>query len=133
MTTATATLQKSVTSPLVRLLRLTLFVSAFLMFWCEPIVGKMVLPHAGGAAAVWTTCVLFFQVMLLAAYLYAYLLGRVKSLPHQLVVHALVLLIAVAFLPISFGKGLDEQSTRNPAIWLVAHLFTSLGVPFFAV
>jgi SAM-dependent methyltransferase len=132
-TTATATLEKSGTSALVRVLRLTLFVSAFLMFWCEPMVGKMVLPHAGGAAAVWTTCVLFFQVILLAAYLYAYLLGRLKSLRLQLVVHASVLLMAVPFLPIWFGTGLDEGSMRNPAIWLVAHLFTSVGVPFFAV
>src|SRR5262245_34567026 len=133
MSTATATMERSGTSALVRTLRLTLFLSAFLMFWCEPLVGKMVLPHAGGAAAVWTTCVLFFQVMLLCAYLYAYVLGRVRSLRLQLAVHAFVLLMAVPFLPIGFGTGLDEQITRNPAIWLVGHLVRSLGVPFFAV
>ena len=70
-----ATTAKPKTSSLVLTLAATLFASAFLLFWCEPMVGKMVLPLAGGTAAVWTTCLLFFQIMLLAGYLYAHLLG----------------------------------------------------------
>ena len=52
------------------LLGMTLFVSAFLLFCCEPMVGKMVMPILGGAASVWTTCMLFFQMMLLVSYVY---------------------------------------------------------------
>src|SRR3989442_1343927 len=54
---------------------MTLFASAFLLFVCQPLVGKMVLPFLGGAAAVWTTCVLFFQVMLLALFPFPFLVG----------------------------------------------------------
>jgi hypothetical protein len=61
---------------LTRHLAVTLFLSAFLLFCCQPMVGKMVLPSLGGAGSVWTTCLLFFQVMLLAGYLYVHLLRR---------------------------------------------------------
>ena len=54
------------------------FLSAFLLFMCQPMVGKMLLPYFGGAANVWTTCVLFFQFMLLLGYVYAHLLARVR-------------------------------------------------------
>src|SRR5215510_4733259 len=84
---------------LVRLFGLTLFLSAFLLFWCEPMVGKMVLPSVGGAAAVWSICIVFFQIVLLAAYLYAHLLGRLH-LRVQLILHTVVLLTSFAFLPI---------------------------------
>ena len=53
-----------------RILAATLFLSAFLLFMCQPMVGKMLLPYLGGAAAVWTTCVLFFQIVLLGGYAY---------------------------------------------------------------
>src|SRR5437868_11479352 len=85
------------------LLGLTLFLSAFLLFCCEPMVGKMVLPILGGAASVWTTCVLFFQSMLLLGYVYTHLLGKIKRLRTQIMVHTPLMLIALAFLPIHFG------------------------------
>src|SRR5215510_15886949 len=66
------------------LFSITLFLSAFLVFACEPMIGKMVLPSLGGAPSVWTTCVLFFQAMLLAGYAYAYLLERTSRLRTQL-------------------------------------------------
>src|SRR5438552_8370142 len=64
---------------------LTLFLSAFLVFSCEPTIGKMLLPYLGGAPSVWTTCVLFFQTMLLAGYAYAYMIERAGRLRTQLV------------------------------------------------
>src|SRR6267154_951356 len=62
----------------------TLFLSAFLLFVCQPMVGKMLLPYLGGAAAVWTTCVLFFQFMLLLGYVYAHLLARAADMRKQI-------------------------------------------------
>jgi hypothetical protein len=53
---------------------LTVFLSAFLLFWTQLILGKFLLPWFGGTPAVWTACMLFFQVLLLAGYLYAHLL-----------------------------------------------------------
>src|ERR1051325_7122966 len=85
------------------LLASTLFLSAFLLFSCEPMVAKMVLPILGGAASVWTTCVLFFQIMLLVGYVYTHLLGKLKRLRDQILIHSALMLLALAFLPIEFG------------------------------
>src|SRR5688500_4900521 len=87
---------------LVTLLALTLFASAFLLFWCQPMVAKMVLPFLGGSASVWTTCVLFFQAVLLAGYVYAHVLAKTFRLTTQFVLHSAVMMTAVMFLPLHF-------------------------------
>lgn len=120
-------------SSLVLILGVTLFASAFLMFWCEPMVGKMVLPLAGGTAAVWTTCLVFFQFVLLAGYLYAHLLGRLRNVRHQLLIHTVVLILPLASLPIRFNVGLGGEIPENPAMWLLGRLFAGAGLPFFAL
>ena len=66
----------------------TIFLSAFLLFVCEPMVGKMMLPLLGGAASVWITCLLFFQLMLLLGYGYAHVLERLAGVQTQMLVHA---------------------------------------------
>ncbi len=94
-------------------------------------VGKMVLPYFGGAAAVWTTCVLFFQTMLLAGYVYAHILGRMPDHRKQILTHMLVLLVPLLFLPISFaGPGSYSQ---NPSVRLLLQLAAAAGIPFFVV
>ena len=55
---------------------LTLFVSALLLFSIQPMFAKMVLPKLGGAPAVWSVAMVFFQTVLLAGYAYAHLLNR---------------------------------------------------------
>src|SRR5499433_3921546 len=76
----------------------TLFLSASLLFWFEPMVGKMMLPFLGGAASVWITCLLFFQLMLLAGYSYAHALERYAGIRRQIVVHAVLVLMVFLFL-----------------------------------
>src|SRR5882762_3814557 len=78
----------------------TIFLSAFLLFCSEPMVGKMMLPLLGGAASVWITCLLFFQLMLLAGYGYAHALERYANVRAQILVHATLMLMAILFLPI---------------------------------
>ena len=112
---------------------MTLFASAFLLFVCQPMVGKMVLPFLGGAAAVWTTCVLFFQVMLLAGYVYAHALGRVDDVRKQILTHGVVLLLPIAFLPIQFAGASTESFFQHPSLQLLALLAASVGVPFFVI
>ena len=60
---------------------LTIFLSAFLLFWVQLLLGKYILPWFGGTPAVWTTCMLFFQVLLLGGYIYAHVLssGRMDA------------------------------------------------------
>ena len=71
-TTGIAVTQSDRSSALVRLFAATLFVSAFLMFLVEPMIARMVLPSLGGAPAVWNTCLVFFQAVLLGGYAYAH-------------------------------------------------------------
>src|SRR5262245_19541726 len=112
------------------LLGLTLFLSAFLLFCCEPMIGKMVLPILGGAAAVWTTCVLFFQIMLLAGYVYTHLIGKLR-IRHQILLHSCLMLLALAFLPLHFSAA--GNPSEAPVTWLLTHLFLTAGVPFAAI
>jgi hypothetical protein len=115
---------------LVPLYALALFVSALLAFWIQPLFAKIILPRYGGSPAVWTTAALFFQLALLAGYLYAHLASRL-ALRAQLALHALLIASALAMLPISassVGAGADA-----PVLSLLAVLAVSLGFPVFAL
>ncbi|MCY2939735.1 MAG: hypothetical protein NTV55_15460 [Planctomycetota bacterium] len=70
---------------------LTLFQSALLLFWVQPMVGKILLPYLGGTPAVWNTCMVFFQALLLGGYSYAHLLSG-KKLATQCKIHLGLLL-----------------------------------------
>jgi spermidine synthase len=114
------------------LLGITLFVSAFLLFCCEPMIGKMVLPILGGAASVWTTCVLFFQAMLLAGYVYTHFLGKLQRLRDQMLIHVSLMLLALAFMPIRMGA-VTGRPSEAPVSWLLWHLILVVGVPFAVI
>jgi SAM-dependent methyltransferase len=111
----------------------TIFLSAFLLFCCEPMVGKMMLPFLGGAASVWITCLLFFQLMLLTGYGYAHALERYANVRAQILIHSAMMLVAIFFLPIRFVGRPDETATAHPALWLLGVLIKSVGVPFCIV
>src|ERR1051326_4844612 len=130
MTTALA-VEQTKTLSLSRLFGLTLFLSAFLLFWSEPMVAKMVLPSMGGAAAVWSVCILFFQIVLLAAYLYAHLLGRLRFRA-QLIVHTVVLSASFVFLPIHLTLSGVHYATEATAS-LIMQLLAGVGATFFTV
>jgi hypothetical protein len=111
----------------------TLFLSAFLLFWFEPMVGKMMLPFLGGAASVWITCLLFFQLMLLTGYGYVHALERIGTIRTQILVHTLLMLAVFAFLPIHFEPRINESASIHPSTWLLWELIKSVGVPFAIV
>src|SRR6266566_2484001 len=108
----------------------TIFLSAFLLFCSEPMVGKMMLPLLGGAASVWITCLLFFQLMLLAGYGYAHALERFAGIRMQMVVHSCLMVIALLFLPMHFSTHPDAAATNHPVLWLLGELIKTVGVPF---
>src|SRR5690349_9896590 len=66
------------------------FLGAFLLFQIQPLIGKFILPWFGGATSVWTACLLFFQIMLLAGYAYAHALTRLRRTRTQIMVHLAV-------------------------------------------
>src|SRR5262252_9245266 len=78
---------------------LTIFCGAFLLFQVQPLIGKYILPWFGGAPGVWTTCMLFFQVVLLIGYAYAYLVSRRLSVRAQAIVHLGLTVVALWFVP----------------------------------
>ena len=112
-----------------------LFVSAFLLFWVQPLVGKMALPLLGGTPAVWNTCMLFFQAALLGGYAYALALTRWLSARAQAAVHVGLLLAAALALPAAAGVaaagGVPEG--ESPAWWLLKTLLVTVGPPFFVL
>jgi len=75
------------------LIPVTIFLSAFLLFQVQPIMGRFIVPWFGGTPAVWSVCLLFFQAMLLAGYAYAHWLRRSR-------IHVLLLGVSLAFLPV---------------------------------
>ena len=109
---------------------LTVFLSSFLLFQVQPLIGKYILPWFGGSPAVWTTCMLFFQTALLAGYAYAYLLARLEE-KRQGYIHAFLLIIAFLFLPIApsaeFWRPLPEEA---PSIKILILLAANIGVPY---
>src|SRR5262245_51290997 len=112
---------------------LTIFLGAFLLFQVQPVIAKYILPWFGGGPGVWTTCMLFFQVVLLAGYAYAHLLVRGLAARAQVAVHGAVLLLASCLLPITPGGGWKPQGAQAPALHIVALLAACVGVQAFAL
>ena len=79
----------------------TIFTSAFLLFQVQPLIGKYILPWFGGSPAVWTTCMLVFQVLLFGGYAYAHLTTRYLTPRQQGFLHLTLLLLALISLPIT--------------------------------
>lgn len=111
----------------------TIFLSAFLLFCFEPMVGKMMLPLLGGAAAVWITCLLFFQLMLLTGYGYAHILERYAGVRGQALTHSIMMLAVFAFLPVGFTPPSGASASAHPSAWLLWELIKSVGLPFAVV
>src|SRR3974390_955650 len=102
---------------------LTIFIGAFLLFLVQPLTGKYILPWFGGAPGVWTTCMLFFQVLLLGGYAYAHFISSWFK-PRTQVLGQLVLLgAALALLPITPGDSWKPDGTGNPT-WQILGLLT---------
>jgi hypothetical protein len=111
-------------------LPLTIFVSAFLLFQVQPIIGRYVLPWFGGGPAVWTTCLLFFQVALLAGYGYAHWLGSRANPRTQATVHAVLLAVSLVFLPIAPAAMWKPVSPGDPVGRILLLLTATVGGPY---
>jgi hypothetical protein len=110
-----------------------IFTAAALLFWVQPMVGKLVLPLLGGTPAVWAATLLFFQTALLLGYLYAHALGSLLPLRSQLLVHMCILLLAALTLPISIPAGVQPPTETMPVLWLFGLFATTVGVPYTAL
>ncbi|MBV1882731.1 MAG: fused MFS/spermidine synthase [Pseudomonadales bacterium] len=109
---------------------LTLFTSAFLLFQIQPIISKTILPWYGGSSMVWSTCLLFFQVVLLLGYTYAHLLTKLT--PHrQASIHVCLIVVACTLLPITPDPMWKPQGEFSPTWHILSLLATHVGLPYF--
>ncbi len=109
----------------------TIFASAFLLFLVQPIAAKQILPWFGGSAAVWTTCVFFFQFLLLGGYAYAHAIVRWLAPRRQLLVHLALLVASLASLPIVAAADWKPAGGEDPGLRILGLLIATVGLPYF--
>lgn len=110
------------------LFSIALFLSAALLFAVQPMFGRMVLPLLGGSPSVWNTVMVFYQATLLAGYGCAHALGRRG--PRWWIAHLLLMVAALALLPLRLGPGQIPPGDGNPVVWLLWTMTITVGLPF---
>ncbi len=119
---------------------ITIFTGAFLLFQVEPLLARYILPWFGGTSAVWITCMLFFQLLLVAGYAYSHLIAtrlqpRIQVIVHIAIVSACVLLMGTLALtwqsPITPGPNWKPPNPDFPITRIFILLIVSIGLPFF--
>ena len=111
---------------------LTLLLNALLLFLVQPMIAKMLLPSLGGTPAVWNTCMVFFQIMLLCGYGYSHFVTKKLSLKPQIIVHLSLFVGAVLVFPFEISER-SLQSLGNgsqPISWMLGQLLMMVGLPF---
>lgn len=108
----------------------TILTSSFLLFLVQPMIARRILPAFGGSTAVWTTCMLFFQVLLLAGYWYADRIARRRAGGF---LHAAFLLAGVASLPVALAVEPTRWASlsADPTWSVLGVLAVTVGVPYF--
>jgi hypothetical protein len=112
---------------------ISMFVSATLLFLVEPMMAKMALPLLGGSPAVWNTCLVFFQAVLLAGYLYVYAATKWLGRRTQIVLHLALAFTALAILPLRIPAGWEPPAQSSPVFWILTMLSVAVGLPFFVL
>jgi hypothetical protein len=110
-----------------------ILLSAALLFVVQPMFTKMVLPRLGGAPAVWSVAIVFFQTALLAGYAYAHLLTRYAPGRPSIIIHVALTALATLALPLAIASGWGRPPAVGEAFWLLGLFSVSIGLPFFAL
>jgi hypothetical protein len=110
---------------------ISIALSALLLFLVQPIIAKQILPWFGGSAGVWTTCLVFFQTLLLAGYGYAHWSTNRLSPRRQWALHTILLLTSLAFLPIVVADRFRPAGGQDAAVAILLLLAATIGLPYF--
>ena len=110
---------------------LTIFTSAFLLFLVQPVMAKQILSWFGGSAAVWTTCLVFFQFLLLAGYAYSDWTTRRLDARRQAMLHIVLLAVSLASLPIIPDASWKPAGDEDPTWRILGLLTVTIGLPYF--
>jgi len=108
----------------------TILLSAFLLFEVQPLIGKIILPWFGGGASVWSTCLLFFQVSLLAGYLYAHFSTKLLKPRAQAMLHVGLMALSLALLPIFPAARWKPTQPGDPSVAILLLLAATIGLPY---
>jgi SAM-dependent methyltransferase len=108
-----------------------IFLGAFLLFLVQPIIAKQILPWFGGSAAVWATCMVFFQMVLLVGYAYADFTTRRLTPKRQAILHVTLLVLSLLVLPITPDVAWKPQGEENPSWRILGLLTLTIGLPYF--
>ena len=108
----------------------TIFTSAFLLFLVQPLIAKQILPWFGGSAAVWSICMVFFQVVLLAGYFYADVVTRKLAPRAQAGLHISLLAVSLLLLPIVTHARWKPTGAEDPTLWILGLLLATIGLPY---
>jgi SAM-dependent methyltransferase len=110
----------------------TIFLSAFLLFLVQPVIAKQILPWFGGAAAVWATCLVFFQSVLLFGYAYSDWTTRLLAPRRQAWLHIALLALSLLMLPIIPGtQWKPGEEAGEPTLMILGLLVATIGLPYF--
>jgi len=112
---------------------ITIFLGSLLLFQLQPLVGRSILPWFGGGPAVWATCMVFFQVGLLAGYSYAH---AISALPRtrQACLHGALLIAAIALLPAPHSPDIWKPVPGSPPVSAILSLLaTTVGLPYLTL
>lgn len=110
---------------------ITIFLSAFLLFQVQPLLGKFILPWFGGSPAVWTTCMLVFQTLLFGGYAYAHATSTYLTPRQQSLLHIALLLVAATMLPIAPNAAWKPDTSDAPALRIILLTVCCVGLPYF--
>ncbi|SOC51846.1 spermidine synthase [Ornithinimicrobium cerasi] len=114
------------------LFALTSLVGASLLFVVQPMIARLVLPHFGGSATVWSTSSLFFQLLLLVGYIYVHVSSRLLGPRFQPLLHLVLLLLPLAVLPVAL-PAVGANASESPVLWLLRTLTLTIGLPFAVI
>ncbi|MFN9717947.1 MAG: hypothetical protein ACK58L_04580, partial [Planctomycetota bacterium] len=128
-----STYSASANRPVMFRFAFTIFVSAFLLFQVQPLIGRFILPWFGGGPSIWTSCMLFFQILLLGGYLYAHLTSVFLKTKTQILVHLGLLGASLLFLPIAPGDSWKPTSDQSPLAQILFLLLATVGGPYFVL
>ena len=133
MTTQSATPELSNSKTSIFWFAASTLLGAFLVFQVQPVISKCVLPWFGGTPAVWTTCMLFFQLLLFGGYLYAHCLRTFFRPAAQAIIHLTLLSAAVLLLPIQPSDAWKPTGSEAPTTYLLWMLLAHVGLPYFVL
>ncbi|MEW6689513.1 MAG: fused MFS/spermidine synthase [Pseudomonadota bacterium] len=108
----------------------TIFLSSFLLFLVQPLIARQILPWFGGSAAVWTTCMLFFQTLLLAGYAYAHATNAKLAPRAQALLHGVLLGASLLLLPVAPAEAWKPSGTEEPISHILLLLTVTVGLPY---